>query len=240
MGIETWLLSLPLVAIAGFTRGFSGFGSAMILAPALSLLFYPQQAIATTILLEMTAGAGLVPEASRKTKWKEVLPLTVSAAVMVPVGAHFLALLDPMLMRRIIGGLILGFVLLLMVGKGRYTHPHLALTSAVGALSGFLTGLASIGGPPVVLYEMSGDNSAAANRANFIVFFALTQVIALMSYWASGILTGAVWQLFAGLVPAFIVGLLLGRFCFKRVDDTHFRRVVLGLLLGVAVLALVA
>lgn len=234
------LIGLGLVAIAGFTRGFSGFGSAMILAPSLSLLFNPQQVVVTVILLEMTAAAGLIPEAIPQTKWREVLPLALSAALLVPVGAHFLTLLEPNLMRRIIGGLILGFVLLLWSGKSHYSQPRLTWTSGVGALSGFLTGLAGIGGPPVVLYQMSGNNSPAANRANFIVFFALTQSVALITFWINGILSLAVWLLFISLVPGFLAGLALGRFCFKRVEDKRFRQFVLSLLIGVAVLALVA
>jgi uncharacterized membrane protein YfcA len=240
MDIGAWLLSLGVVAIAGFTRGFSGFGSGLILAPALSLLFNPQQVVATVVLLEMTAGAGLVPEALKRTKWAEVLPLVLSAVVMVPIGAHFLVLLEPTLLRRIIGGVILAFVLLLVTGKSRYTQPRLSLTSGIGALSGFLTGLAGIGGPPIVLYQMSGTNPAAANRANFIIFFALTQLMALAAYWASGMVSGAVWTLFISLMPAFVVGLLIGRLCFKRVNEVLFRRFVVGLLLTVALMALVA
>lgn len=240
METGTWLLSLGVVAIAGFTRGFSGFGSGLILAPALSLLFNPQQVVATVVLLEITAGAGLVPEAIQRTRWKEVLPLGLSAVVMVPVGAYFLALLEPSLMRRIIGGLILGFVLLLVTGKSRYTRPRLAWTWGVGASSGFLTGLAGIGGPPIVLYQLSGSNPAAASRANFIVFFALTQLMALGSYWARGLMSATVWTLFLSFLPAFVVGLLLGRGCFKRVDEILFRRFVIGLLSAVALLALVA
>lgn len=240
MATGTWLLSLGVVAIAGLVRGFSGFGAGLILAPALSLLFNPQQVVATVVLLEITAGTGLVPQAIPKTRWREVLPLVVGAVVMVPVGAHFLALLEPTLMRRIIGGLILGFVLLLLTGKSHYDQPSLALTAGVGALSGFLTGLAGIGGPPIVLYQMSGRNPAAANRANFIVFFALTQVIALGSYWARGLMSVAVGTLFITLVPAFVVGLLVGQRYFKRVDEVFFRRIVTGLLITVAVLALVA
>jgi uncharacterized membrane protein YfcA len=239
MATGAWLLSLGIVAIAGFVRGFSGFGAGLILAPALSLLFNPQQVVATVVLLEMAAGAGLVPQALSKTRWREVLPLVLGAVVMVPVGAHFLALLDPTLMRRIIGGLILGFVVLMLTGKSHYDQPRLVLTVGVGSLSGFLTGLAGIGGPPIVLYQMSGSNPAAANRANFIVFFALTQVIALGSYWAQGLMSIAVGTLFLSLMPAFVVGLLVGQRCFKQVDEVLFRRVVTGLLLTVAVLALV-
>ena len=42
MCIENLLIGLAMVAIAGFLpEAFSGFGSAMILAPGLSLLFKP-------------------------------------------------------------------------------------------------------------------------------------------------------------------------------------------------------
>jgi uncharacterized membrane protein YfcA len=239
MGIGVWLVSIGIVAIAGFTRGFSGFGSAMILAPALSLFFPPQQVVATVILLEMIAGASLVPAAISKTRWQEVWPLVLSAMIMVPAGAHFLSLLEPVLMRRVIGGLILGFVLLLWSGKSHYSHAHVSLTAAVGAISGFLTGLAGIGGPPIVLYSMSSNNTAAANRANFIVFFAFTQIMALISFWLSGILSITVWQLFLGFVPVFILGLLLGQFCFNRVNEAFFRQVVMALLLVFALLAIV-
>ena len=239
MGLEMWLIGLGMVAIAGFTRGFSGFGSAMILAPSLSLLFNPQQVVATVILLEITAGIGLVPEAIAKIQWPEVLPLVLGAIVMVPLGAYSLVLAEPNLIRRIIGGLILIMALLLNSGKLHYHQSYLGLTLAVGGLSGFLMGLAGIGGPPVVLYEMSGDNSAVTTRANLIVFFALTQSIALGLYGASGLLSITVFQRFAAFVPVFVGCLLLGRSSFNRVDERLFRRFVFGLLLVAGGLALV-
>lgn len=239
MGIGVWLVSLGILAIAGFTRGFSGFGSAMIAAPALSLFFSPQQAVVTVILLETIAGVGLVPAAVPKTLWREVFPLTLSAMVMVSVGAYFLAWLEPMLMRKLMGGIILAFVWLLWTGKSHYNQAHVSLTSLVGAVSGFLTGLAGIGGPPIVLYSMSGNNAAAANRANFIIFFAFTQAIALLSFWLSGLLSNAVWRLFLAVAPAFGLGLILGQMCFKHVDERLFRQVVLALLLVFSLLAIV-
>ena len=158
---------------------------------------------------------------------------------MVPLGAYSLVLAEPNLIRRIIGGLILIMALLLNSGKLHYRQSYLWLTLAVGGLSGFLTGLGGIGGPPVVLYEMSGDNSAVTNRANLIVFFAVTQSLALGLYGASGLLTIAVFQRFAAFVPVFVGCLLLGRSSFKRVNEQLFRRFVYGLLLIAGGLALV-
>jgi uncharacterized membrane protein YfcA len=240
MNIEIWLFGLFWVIVAGFARGLAGFGGALILVPTLSLIFPTQQVVATVILLEILAGASLVPEAVTKAQWRKLLPLVVSAALMVPCGAYLLTLLKPDLINQIIGGLILGFtLLLLLLGKRRFGQPSITVTFGVGAMSGILTGLGGIGGPPIVLYAMSGNNSAANNRANFIIFFALTQSIALLVYGLSGILTLEVWRLFALFVPALIIGLFLGRLCFKKIDEKLFRKFVLLLLLVVSAMSLV-
>lgn len=233
-----WLLGLSLVAIAGVTRGFSGFGSAMILAPGLSLIFNPQQVVATIILLEMSASVGLTSEALPNTKWQEVLPMAIAAILTIPVGVYFLLLLDPLLMRRIIGGLILTFVVLLSLSKHSHIKTSISLSSIVGAMSGFLTGLTGMGGPPIVLYELSGEGTAATNRANWISFFALTQFVALLIYFVQGLLSVWVLQHFLLFLPMFLVGLISGKFLFKWVDEKLFRNLVLGLLLIVAVFAL--
>lgn len=233
-----WLLGLSLVVIAGVTRGFSGFGSAMILAPGLSLIFNPQQVVATVILLEMSASVGLTSEALPNTKWQEVLPMAIAAILTIPVGVYFLILLDPVLMRRIIGGLILAFVVLLFLTKHSHFKSRVSVSSVVGAMSGFLTGLTGMGGPPIVLYELSGDGTAAANRANWISFFALTQFAALLVYYFKGLLSIWVLQHFLLFLPAFLGGLIFGKFLFKWVDEQLFRNLVLGLLLIIAVFAL--
>lgn len=233
-----WWLSIGLVAIASFTRGFSGFGSAMILTPGLSLFFPPQQVVASVILLEMTAAASLLPEAIPKTRWQAVLPMAMAAVVLVPVGTLGLSLLDPTMMRRLLGGLIIVFVGLLLTGKRYQGQPHVSVNLGVGALSGFLTGLTGMGGPPIALYHLSGDESAADNRANLISFFAIIQAVTLLSLWISGLLVTVVFQRFLVLLPIYFLGLLLGRFLFKQVSETLFRKFVLIMMFAIALLAL--
>ncbi|NEO28029.1 MAG: sulfite exporter TauE/SafE family protein [Kamptonema sp. SIO4C4] len=236
-GLEE-LIGISLVMIAGVIRGFSGFGSAMILAPSLSLLFNPQQVVATILLLEIIASVGLIPEALPQIKWQQVLPMALAAIVTIPVGTYFLVLLDPDLMRRIIGGLLLIFVLLLWVSQRLHVPSRMSLSYGVGALSGFLTGLTGMGGPPVVLYELSRRGTVAANRANLISFFALTQFVALGVYYFKGILSMVVFQRFLLFFPSFLVGLIIGSFLFKWVNENLFRNLVFGFLVIIGLLAI--
>jgi len=46
-----WTFSIALVIVAGVVGGFSGFGSAMILMPSLSLLLAPPQLVAIALLV---------------------------------------------------------------------------------------------------------------------------------------------------------------------------------------------
>ncbi|HEY9296438.1 MAG TPA: hypothetical protein VIQ31_08705, partial [Phormidium sp.] len=70
-------------------------------------------------------------------------------------------------------------------------------------------------------------------------FFALTQFVALITYWISGVLSIDALFLFARFAPVFLFGLFLGGFFFKRVNESLFRKFVFGLLVVAAILALV-
>lgn len=63
-------VAVSVVAVAGFVRGFSGFGSALIMSPALSLLFGPPAAIASMSLIDLPAVLYLLPQAWRHGEWQ--------------------------------------------------------------------------------------------------------------------------------------------------------------------------
>ena len=51
--------------LAGVVRGFSGFGSALILSPSLSALYGPAVAVPVALLLELVLSGPFVPPAAR-------------------------------------------------------------------------------------------------------------------------------------------------------------------------------
>ncbi len=237
MTASGWLIAVSMAAIAGFVRGFSGFGSVMVLTPSLGILFGPQQAIATALLLETAASVRLLPGAVQQTRWREILPMACIASLMVPLGAYLLIVIRPDLMQRIVAGVIIGFVALLMIGKRVQEKPGLSALISTGVMSGILTGATGMGGPPIVLYQLSGPAQAKDSRANFITFFGLTQIVAVAAYWASGIVSTPVLWSFAGLIPSFAIGLMVGSRFFGKTSDRLFRQLVLGFLLAIAVIS---
>ena len=233
---ELALMAL-IVAAAGVLRGFTGFGAGLVMVPAVSLLIGPAQAVPLVVLLDAAASVQLLPGAVRHVRWRTVAPLGVAAALTIPVGGMLLVALPAEPMKKIIGTVVLIFVVVLASGWRYRRRPTAWVGAATGATSGLLTGMAGIGGPPVILFFLAGPNPAREVRSSLICFLAITQAVAIGVFLVFGLLDlEALWRTVI-LSPAFLAGALLGSRLFGRVDERVFRGVALTLLALVAIAA---
>ncbi len=232
-------LAVSIAALAGVVRGFTGFGSSMMMAPLFALAFGPVSGVATVVLTEMAVTAQLIPGAVREVHWREVLPMGAAASLAVPFGGYVLITAEPELMRRAIALVVLAFALVMLAGwRYRGTRP-LPLTLGVGVVSGAMLGSVGMAGPPVILYLLSGPDAAARNRANIIIYFALTSVVVTLTLILNGAVDGAsLWRAVA-VTPVFMAGAWLGGRLFSRASEALYRRAALYLLLIIALATLV-
>ena len=233
-------LALTVAFAAGLMRGFTGFGSAMLMVPVYSLLYGPVQAVATVLLLETAVTLQLLPGALPRTRWREIGPLALAALAGAPLGGYIILHSDADIMRRVIAGVVLVFSLV-MLGGWRYRGPRgSAATLAAGLTSGMMTTAVGMGGPPVLLYLLSGGDVAAQNRANVITYFAIIGSAALGVFLVAGTIGAeTVWRALL-LAPAFLLAALAGSRVFRRSGEVLYRRVALYFLLAVGLGTLIA
>lgn len=239
------LLSLPTliaavtVLLAGVVRGFSGFGSAMIMVPVLAVLYGPVKAVPIGLVLEMAVSLPLLPAAARMVDWRRIGVLLVAACAIVPLGIWLLHTLEAGIVPWILSGFVLSGVLLLATGFRYRGRPGIAATVATGMLSGLMNGLSGMGGPPVVFFYLAGADGAAISRASFIIYFTIVDLFALIvfalidSYDLDGLILALVLS-----VP-FVLGGLIGARLFGRASERFYRMVALAILLAIAVGTLV-
>jgi uncharacterized membrane protein YfcA len=158
---------------------------------------------------------------------------------MVPLGGYLLVNMDPVASRRWIASTVILFALLLLANV-RYTGSRkLGPSLAAGSISGVLLGGTGIGGPPIILYMLSGAGSIDTARANLTLTVSAISIAGLGMLWFRGLidLNGPVSVLV--LAPFFYSGTLLGMRFFRRFSDRGFRRFTLLLLIAVSVVALI-
>jgi uncharacterized protein len=128
---------------------------------------------------------------------------------------------------------------LLLLSGWRYRGvPHPLATVSVGAISGLFSGIAQIGGPPVVSYWMGTNTAHAKLRANIILYFAASTVLTLLTYAWGGLMTLQVlkFSLFTG--PAYGIGTFAGARMFGFADARTFRTISLSLIAFAVVISL--
>jgi len=226
--------AVAIAAVAGVVRGITGFGGAMVMAPPLALLLGPSLAVPVVLLLESIAATPMLVHTRRQVRWRVVGPILAAACLAAPLGSYVLVVAEPHLLRRAIASIVIVFSLLLLRGWRYAGKQRIGTSIGVGAVSGAMLGATSIGGPPVILYLLSGPDPIESTRANLSLYVAGSALAGLVALWAGGVLAGAAVMAGLLLAPGYLAGLAAGVRAFSRFDDVRFRRFTLLLLIVVS------
>jgi uncharacterized membrane protein YfcA len=224
--------------IAGLARGFSGFGAALIFVPLAGALVGPKLGGPMLVIIDGLMALPLIPGAWAIGNRREVGVMVTGAVVGIPTGTLVLKSFSALALRWLIAGLATAMLALLLSGWRYRGRPHLSATAATGAVSGLMSGIAQIGGPPVVCYWLGADHAPARFRANIILFFAATNVISLASYLWGGLLGLTVVALAAIAGPMYGVGIYFGSRMFGLASPAVFRNASLALIALAVLLSL--
>lgn len=216
--------------LAGCARGLSGFGAGLIFIPLASMLIGPQRAAALLLITDLVGALPTLRPAWREAERRAVFIMFAGALAGMPLGLAALLVLDPVAVRWGISLIVLALLGLVASGwRWRGTAGPAALAGA-GASGGVLSGLAQIGGPPVVAFWLGMPRPLPVLRANIMLYFGLTSVASLLFYGAGGLIGPAVAVLAAAVIPAYTAGVLLGMRLFRLASPAVFRRLSLALI----------
>lgn len=223
------LVIAAAAALAGLSRGFSGFGGALVFMPIASALVGPTVAVPIFLLCDAVMAAPLIPQAIRKADWRDIRPILAGAFLGLPVGNWVLTHIDPGHVRWAISFSI-GMALVVLASGFKFKgEPGWRTRAGVGGISGLLAGLASIGGPPVIVYWLSTSDAVAQMRYNLLAFFATTSVLSIGLFAWRGLLTSDVLWLVLLCAPGYGVGIWLGTRMFSFASPDTYRRIAYAL-----------
>jgi hypothetical protein len=142
-----WAAILALGLAAGTVGGIVGFGSSIMLMPALMFAFGPIEAVPIMAIAALLANISRVAVWWREVDWRANAYYCVTAVPAAALGARTLLTLDPHLVEGLLGVLFLVMVPArrwLMARGLRIEAWHLLF---VGAGIGFMSGLVASTGP---------------------------------------------------------------------------------------------
>ena len=229
---------IAIVFITGIVRGFSGFGSGMIIGPTTAAFFSPLTSLAMLTIMDAIPTLMLVWSAYKHVNWKEVIPVIIGYAILIPLGIWVLKSGDPTVLRWFISASILVAVVLLWSGwkyKGPRSNP---VSLAFGGAGGFMGAAAALPGPAVLLYWLAGNTKASTVRANMIYYLFVTDLMVIIGYLIGDIYTTE--SVIRGFVciPGYFIGILIGARFFNAASEAMYRNIAFTMILIAAISSL--
>ncbi|MEM8792983.1 MAG: sulfite exporter TauE/SafE family protein [Pseudomonadota bacterium] len=221
--------------LAAFVAGFAGFGTALM---ASGLYFHVLPPIMVPpLIVAGSVVAHLVTIAVSRTwsAWRPALPFLLTGAAGVPIGVGLLAVLPPDALRIVVGVILVAYGLASFSGLlkplGMRLRSRLG-DAGIGGIGGVLGGLAGLSGVLPMVWLQLSDASPDESRSTLQTYNLLMLGFAGIVMWIGGLMTVDVLRALMVVIPASIVGAIIGNLAFGLANPATFRKVVTGLLLA--------
>ena len=232
------LVAVPVMLVGSTVLSTVGFGIGITTSPLLLLVMEPQTVVVMLNTVSLALFGLIIHQTRHHIRLREVLPVGIAGVLGVPIGVFVLISAGTTALRVGIMVLVVAFTLSLRLqAPTRLTHHRLA-GPAVGLAVGALLASSGIGGPLVAVYLLARELPRQAMRAYLSVFFLMVESVSVVGYAVSGLFTTErVWLILIVAAPV-LLGYALGTVLVRRMNETRFRRGVIGVILVTSLMVL--
>lgn len=228
------ILSSAIVMVAFLIRGLTGFGSGLLIIPILLLFLDIKFVVPTAGSLAILSGI-LLLSTFQTRKWvrKDILPMMIVGVIIgTVVGTYVLASYKSSLLKKLFGLFISGYALkMLFMGNEKSGDLKNYVGLIAGFLGGCLSGMFATGGPPVIIYLNRRIKDKRVLRATLICYFFIGNIWQCITLYCANLINREVLKFVLYLIPAFIVGSMIGSILHIKINQVLFDRIVAVVLL---------
>jgi len=227
---------------AAFVVGAVGFADALILNAIWLHILVPAEAVPLIVACGALNHIGPIYRLRQNLVFDRALPFLVGGIFGIPLGAWALSHVEPDPFRLLVGGLLTAN------GAWMLLRPHTSLADwggktadgFVGWIGGFLGGFAGISGVLPAIWAGMRGWSRERQRGAFQPYMFVINVLCVIWFAASGLVTVQTLERLAWCIPVIVVGMWLGIRIYHKLDEKLFRRSIQILILVSGIMLLVS
>ncbi len=217
----------PAVLFAGISKAGFGSGAAFAAATILALVVEPGLALGVMLPLLMLIDASSLRPYWRKWSAPDVRLLVIGGVPGVVLGAALYRVASPDVLRLLIGGVSVGFVLWqLSLASGLVKLARTRLPDWAGLVAGvavgFTTFISHAGGPPAAVFLLSRGLGKTQYQATTVLLFWILNIVKFVPYAALGMFTAQTFLANVALAPFALLGTWLGVKAHHLVPERAF------------------
>ncbi len=238
--METYelILFVFLALIAEIIGTISGFGSSVFFVPVAAYFFDFHSVLGITAVFHIFSNISKIVFFRKGVNWKIVLKMGVPAILFVSLGALLSKYLNNQALEIGLAVFLIFFSLIFLLFQKIAIRPTTLNSLVGGTISGFVAGLFGTGG------AIRGMSLAAFNLQKdvFIATSAFIDVGVDLSrglvYFSNGFIHYHDLGYVLILIGVSIVGTYIGKLILQKISETLFKKIVLGVILGIGIVTL--
>ncbi|NQV82955.1 MAG: sulfite exporter TauE/SafE family protein [Rhodospirillales bacterium] len=227
--------------LAALAVGVVGFGDGLIVAAVWLHVLAPVEIVPLVVASGLVIHLISLISLHQSLDFSKLWPFLIAGTLGVPVGNWLLQVIDPNVFRTGVGVFLVayGAFFLIRPNPGLITRGGRTADGMIGAIGGVLGGLAGLSGIVPGVWASLRGWSKEQQRGVFQPFVLAMHAMALGWLAFGGLVNARTGINFLWCLPAIALGSWLGLWCYGRLDEGRFRRIVLGLLLVLGVTLLI-
>lgn len=226
------LVLLLVVLAAALTAGLTGFGFNLVSVPLLALYLDPRSAVIVSLLLGVVASGMLLlsPDTRARIEGRLTLLLFGFSLLGLPIGVLLFSTVSPNVLKMAIGAITLAYALPLLWSHRVGISVHTYIGAVAGLAGGILTSSTGLSGPPAIVFVHSQRLQPARLRATLAAYVLLVTVMSLPMLMLTGSVSQERLIVAMPLIPAVVIGVLIGRALFSKLPGQLFEKLVIAVL----------
>lgn len=232
-----------IIILAQAVETTTGFGSTVI-ALGLGIYFYPlKELVVVLVILGWLQSLYIVVRNFRHILWKILLTrILLFSGLGLPLGMWFFQHFGGSQLKILLGIFIviisLNQLYLYYRRKEQIKPLPFLLGAVVLVMGGFIHGIFASGGPLIVYYSSREIQDKAGFRATLSALWFILNSCLLGNYLLRSQIKIPTLQFTLWLLPALVVGIVIGEFLHHKVNEQAFRLIVYIVLLltGIVIL----
>lgn len=225
-----WWIIATLCAF--YIKGLCGFANTLLFGSILSFTTDNINISPVELLLGYPTNIILAWKERKSIDWRICVPLALLVVAGIVPGVLFLKNADTSFIKIIFGVVIIlvSFEMLIREWRTKKTKQSKLVLLIIGIISGLLCGLYGIGAlVGAYVGRVTEDNRSF--KGNICVVFWVESTIRLILYTLWGIITFETFKQAIQLIPFMLIGLLLGMFSEKFLNEKLVKKIVILMLL---------
>lgn len=223
-----------IIAAVGafFVKGLCGFANTLVFTTILSFGNSNINISPVELILGYPTNVILAWKERKSIRWNICLPLAAMVILGSIPGVFFLKNADTGLIKVIFGFVIilLGVEMLLREKQTKRVQQSQIVLGIIGILSGILCGLYGVGAL-LGAYVNRVTEDSSSFKANICVVFLVENTFRIILYAVWGIITADIVRQAVMLIPLVLVGLVLGMYGSRVLDEKVVKKLVIVMLI---------